>query len=221
MNEELFLINLAFLQKLYGKIDKEIIPIYWNILKSKSDEEFKAMVENIAKTFIPTSQVPFPLPAHFLNATGLSGKNRSVLAVNAVKEAINKIGPYRSINFGDKALHETINRFGGWPEMCTWDLEKWEYNEKRFIACYEACLSDGTGPEKLMGICEYENSDKMHLFTERQKEIALSSQKTVNLPWKGFQVLLQKNENKMELEDKNVSEIVDDLVNKFSIKSFS
>jgi len=50
------------------------------------------MVENITMTFKPTSQVPFPLPLHFVEAIGLAGDNRAQAIVNAVKDAVEKSG---------------------------------------------------------------------------------------------------------------------------------
>jgi hypothetical protein len=185
MNKNLFLEGMAFLQKLYGKkLEDEIINVYWNMFKNYSDEQFKTMQTNIVKSFVPTSQVPFPVPAQFLSAAGVSGGNRSRLAVQAVIDASNNPGPYRSVSFGDPALHETIVRFGGWPAVASWDSDKWQFVEKSFVATYEANLVFNNGPSRLVGICEFENGKKSlsenHLaIAEKQNEVRI-------VIWVGF-----------------------------------
>jgi hypothetical protein len=149
MNEKTFRESMAFLQKLYGKkLETDVYKAYWNLFKGWGDDKFKGIQNEIVKTFVPTNQVPFPVPAHFLSASGESGEHRSRLAVQAVINASNNPGPYRSVSFGDRALHATIERFGGWVEVANWDQEKWQFNERNFIACYEAALTDGGGDRK-------------------------------------------------------------------------
>jgi hypothetical protein len=183
MNENTFKSGMAMMSKLFGKtLEDEIIPAYWNILKQLSDNDFLKIQGNLIKTFIPTSQVPFPLPAHFLNAGGLSGQNRSKAAIAAILAASN---PYRSVSFGDLALHATIERLGGWPTVASWTLDDWQFKEKSFLSAYESAIASGEdGPLKLMGIYEFENADKKFegkqlAFAEKMKEPAL-------IEWVGF-----------------------------------
>ena len=89
-----------------------------------------------------------------------------------LQKAAKEFGPYKTVCFGDLALHSAVERFGGWPEVCSWDLERWRFAEKSFVAAYEAAISAGDrGPLKLMGHYEYENTGKM--FDGKALEIAL------------------------------------------------
>jgi hypothetical protein len=185
MTESAFKAGISFLIKMFGaKIDDEVYVAYWNILKTFDDVVFREMQQTLIKNFIPTSQVPFPVPAQFLSAAGVSGGNRSRLAVQAVIDASNNPGPYRSVSFGDPALHETIVRFGGWPAVASWDSDKWQFVEKSFVATYEANLVFNNGPSRLVGICEFENGKKSlsenHLaIAEKQNEVRI-------VIWVGF-----------------------------------
>jgi hypothetical protein len=198
MNENTFKAGMAMMSKLFGKVlEDEIIPAYWNILKQLSDDDFIKIQGNLIKTFIPTSQVPFPLPAHFLSAGGLSGPNRSKNAISAILSAAN---PYRSVSFGDLALHAVIERFGGWPLVASWTLEDWQFKEKSFLGAYEAAIAAGEkGPVKLMGIFEFENHDKV--FEGKQLEFTKRQAETSLVSWVGFDPyvgMLLENKNKTE-----------------------
>jgi hypothetical protein len=173
MKDESFKTGIAYLQKIYGKkIDDDVYKNYWGILKDYSDEEFKKMLENIAKTFIPTSQVPFPLIPHFLGAIGAAGASKSQLAVMAVKTALIKYSAYDTVSFGDSAIHETIRQLGGWIEFCNLPSDWWQFNEKRFIQIYEAAQIYNSGINKLCGIFELENAGKnISKWTGTQRKI--------------------------------------------------
>jgi hypothetical protein len=196
MTENFFKIGMAFMQKIFGaKIGDDILTAYWNLLKDMSNDEFKNIQQNLISTFIPSSQVPFPLPAHFLQAAGKSGESRAKLAVMAVISASYKIDSYYSVSFGDPALHETIDRFGGWPTLCRWSLDDWRFQEKNFIACYEAALISNSGKSKCIGIFESENSNK--ILSDEFKERLKKFHETRFCYWIGFnhKTITNKNDN--------------------------
>jgi hypothetical protein len=214
MNELTFKGSMAFLMKMFGaKIDDEVYAAYWNIFKTFSDEEFIAIQENLIKTFIPTAQVPFPLVIHFLQAAGKAGQNRSRLSVQAVIEAGYSIGSYRSVSFGDPALHQTIERFGGWPVIARWNNDDWKFNEKNFIACYEANLSFGGGSDKCIGIYEQENALKS-LIEEKHIKFAEEMAKTIFISWAGFekQKSLENKSDKREQIKKNEPQKIGEII---------
>lgn len=204
MTEQTLKTGLGLLVKMYGtKLDSEMIAAYWNCLKHLSDNDFLRAQENILKTFVPTSQVPFPAIPHFLAAIGLSGQNRSKLAVEAVIKAAGRIGLYNSVSFGDPALHETIERFGGWPAVASWGEDEWKFQEKNFIQSYEATLSSGTAKKtKCIGITEQTNNDK--ILTGRQLEIAEKLNSVKLVQWTGFDEKTLKIENKTENKPKEI-----------------
>jgi hypothetical protein len=185
MTDSFFKLGMAFMQKIFGaKIADDILTVYWNLMKDFSDEEFNGIQQRLISDFIPTSQVPFPLPAHFLAAAGKSGESRAKLAVNAVIKASYEIDSYYTVSFGDPALHETIDRFGGWPVVCRWTLEDWRYQEKSFIACYEAALISNNGAGKCPGLFEIENADKT--LDAIQKQITDKFNAVRYYRWTGF-----------------------------------
>jgi hypothetical protein len=192
MKESTFKTSFAFLMKLFGmKIDDQIYRTYWELLKSFSDDEYKTIHEKIISSFVPTNQVPFPLPYHFLSASGRDGESRSKLAILAVIKASSMQSIYNSISFGDAALHETIERFGGWPAVACWSDEDWQFKEKNFIATYEAAQICNQGISKCRGIVEFENDTKK-IEPERMK-IINKNNKTVYFRWSGFDSKLIEN----------------------------
>jgi hypothetical protein len=215
MNENTFKSGMAMMSKLFGKsLEDEIIPAYWNILKKISDEEFLKIQGNLIQTFIPTSQCPFPLPAHFLNAGGLSGQNRTKSAVNAILNAANNPGPYKTVSFGDLALHAVIERFGGWPIVASWTLDDWQFKEKQFLSAYEAALSSGEqGPLKLMGHYEFENADKV--FDGKYLVFAEKMKQPLMIGWVGFDrkigQLLEDKTKKDKLQIESSKNEIDNL----------
>jgi len=215
MNEETFKTGILFLSETYGKkLKDEIIEAYWGILKEYSDEDFKKMLENIVKSFIPTSQVPFPLIPHFLGAVGAAGASRSQLAVMAVKTALRKYSAYDTISLGDPALHETIRQLGGWVEFCNLPGDWWQYNEKRFIQIYEAAQINNTGIDKLCGIYELENAGKDTTnWTEEQKKTIEDQKRPKELKWQGFKQLDYKKTDKKRLGGpEQISVILNDIL---------
>lgn len=161
MQQERFVKMIAVLEAYYGyKLQKNIglMQMYWSALKRLSDKDIEIAFKNIRDTFRPTSQVPFPLIPHFLEAIGDTGQHRAQKALSALKEAIANYGAYQTVDFGDKVLHAVIDRFGGWVEICQWQKHDWDINEGRFLKAYEtANLNPDNGPEKLIGIFEHEN----------------------------------------------------------------
>lgn len=211
MNENTFKSNFVLLEKLYGKnIDVEIVKLYWNHFKSISDEKFNHICEQIRLSFVPSSTVPFPTIAHFVEISGIGGENRARQAVKALVNAIWKGSAYRSVSFGDPALHETIERFGGWPHMAkNCDAEWWQFNEKNFIACYESSYQSGACYQlKCKGICEEENTGR--LLTEKQKAFAEQQKVTHYIEWVGFDENIKLLEQK---ESEGVSLITDNVNN--------
>lgn len=188
MTEESFKIQLAYLQKIYGAIDDDVYRNYWEILKKYSDNEFSGMITNIIKTFVPTSSVKFPLIPHFLKAIGVDNETICQLAISTVKKSIRTVGNWRSVSFGDTALHETIERFGGWIKICDWGDKEWSINEGRFLKSYESERMSilESGPDHLKGICEIHNSENEHKFSEKQLEFAKKANDVILVQWAGF-----------------------------------
>ena len=202
MNRDTFLLAIMMLQNYFGKeLKREIVEIYWNCLKRFSDDIFSRGVDSLVKNFHPTSTVPFPLIADFLSAMGISGENRAHAAVAAVKRAAEIVGAYKTPNFGDPALHATINRFGGWPEIAHWaNHGKWDFQEKNFMRAYEAALECGEAASPPSGFFAIDNAQKnQSTWTKIQKRAGTQIER---VEWFGADFSHQienKNEDKKEL----------------------
>lgn len=160
MNQEVFKQSIAFLQNYYNYAvpTDVIINIYWPKLKGLDDEVFKTAVSRIIDTFVQTATVKFPTIPHFLEALGMDSNTKARTAINAVRRAIEAVGRYDSIDFGDSALHETIMSYGGWPSVCNWSDDDWRFKETAFADTYKAFLHGFCDCRHLVGIAEAENS---------------------------------------------------------------
>lgn len=215
MNKNFFLAGFMVLQKMYGAIEEEVIEFYWILLKGYSDEDGQKMFENITKTFIPTTQVKFPLPPHFIEAIEGKLKDRSILALIELKKAISSHGRYKSVSFGDGAIHEAVMQLGGWPFICSREEEWWQFNEKRFHQIYNsASLCLDRCPSRLVGLHEMENAGRSYGFTPAQINFVKEQCKTVEIKWIGYK---QISENKPIINDDSEL-IIKQLTNKLKLE---
>jgi hypothetical protein len=200
MNRETFFTAFLTLQTYFGKqLTDPIIEVYWNVLKKYSDEVFARGIESLINNFHPTSTVPFPLLSDFASAMGISGENRAHAAVSAIKRAAEIAGAWRSVDFGDPALHATINRFGGWPEIANWaNRGKWEFQEKNFMRAYEAAIECRESADYLVGHFELDNNTKSQtVWTQKQIEFASAGPYKASWIGAGFSHQLEnKSDNK-------------------------
>jgi len=162
---ELFTVTIAYLQTLFGhKLTDEVRDVYRVAIGELSDDSFKSAVATLVRNFVPTSQVPFPLPAHFLAAVGASGAQAVMQAMALLKTVIQRNGYYDSVSFSDKAMHRTIQAMGGWIAVSNWTDRDWQLNEGRFIEYYKASRGAGNdGPEYLPGFFEIDNRTRGHI----------------------------------------------------------
>lgn len=155
MDKSTFVSCIGLLQQLFGVTkDDSVLRFMWERFSEYDDELFKKVTQKIIDTFKPTSTEPFPSVSRFIDLLEGDENGVAIIAVGTVKQAASNVGPYRSISFGDRALHETINHFGGWPEVSSWHEQEWSFNEKRFIDTYKAYRKYSTGPSKLIGLSE-------------------------------------------------------------------
>lgn len=209
MTEQTFKSCMTLLQGIYGIIDKPVYLFYWNKFKSVDDKTFEAATNKIVDTFKPTSTEKFPVPARFIELTEPSEETRINLAIGAVRKAGSTQGPYKSVSFGDRALHAAIMRFGGWPAVSVWSDEDWKFREKSFIQTYRAEMTTLSGPTHLMGLSE-EDFDNKQFDIPTEKLIAYqNSIKTHEIKWTGYKLLL---ESKAEKEPLKISQEVNDII---------
>jgi hypothetical protein len=155
MDNKTFFECMTLLQSVFGKLPDDKSRAYYTILRSIPDDAFKNACGEIVKTFKPTSSASFPVPSMFFE---YCGGNRELKAEHAIKQivlCVRKYGAYRSVDFNDSAVHETINRFGGWPVICGWTKEDWNINEGRLKTSLVAAYQYGSVPcGRVIGIAE-------------------------------------------------------------------
>jgi hypothetical protein len=199
MNNKKFLESLSLIETTYNEKYKDgYINILWNRFKEFNDMDFNSMVSGILDTFKPTVKIPLPIIPHFLECARINNEGKAVQAIEKVKQSAMNVGQYRSINFGDEALHRTIENYGGWPVVAMWGERDWQWNEKKFSDTYKAFLgcSEYTGSH-LVGLCE---EDNLKNGWEVEKPTM------VKLPWSEFKQIEHK-EKKTQIE-------LNDIVNK-------
>lgn len=154
------------LQRVYGvTLDQDVLAMYGKVLKRLPPEQFAKACLHVLEQFKPTSACPFPTPAHFLEYAQGKAEDRASQAVARIVGAARRVGIYGSVSFGDKALHRTIDRFGGWEEMRDFD---WQFRETHFKKAYMAELAAGEdfGPDYLEGIHEKTRRLTAHTWTK-------------------------------------------------------
>jgi hypothetical protein len=216
MNRNEFVTAMIPLQKYFGKnLEPEVFELYWMRLGKITVEIFNKMTANLIDTYRSTSQNPFPLISDFLSAVGLSGENRAQAAVTAVKNAVEKWGAWYSVDFGDPALHAVINRFGGWPEICSWgNSGQWQYNEKKFIDAYESAVSCGESSSPVEGNFEIGNRDKDQTIWNQTMKISYNRAiEPKKIPWIGSDFSIQieykkQNQKLITKEPQNIKDIL-------------
>lgn len=201
MTEEIFKSAIGYLQVLFGVITAEKFSAYWQAIKHIEDESFKRSVSEIIKSFHPTSTEPFPSPSRFESACGNDEETRVQLAVAAVKSAASRVGVYRSVSFGDRALHAVIERFGGWPSVAKWGDDEWKFQESKFIAGYRSEIHAGiNGPSHLSGLQEEDYNLKVGLIPEEKRAIFLNGIKPRQFKWFAYKELIEdKSEGKKRI----------------------
>jgi hypothetical protein len=183
------------------KYKKEVKQFMWKRFKGLSDEEFSKCCERVFDTFVPTNKVPLPLIPHFLGVVDYTDNDKAITAIEKVKYTSMKIGQYESINFGDIALHRTIEYFGGWPVVTMWGETDWQYNEKKFQETYKTFLKTSHGDKLYILVGLHEESNRINGY-----EIA--PPKRISLPWSNFEIEY-KETKKLDMNFKDIVKGVD------------
>lgn len=116
-----------------------------------------------------------PTPRELRDLSGeLSGRNRAVLAWDAVKSAIEKHGGYRSVDFDDKIINACIGSMGGWPhvseqETIVLDRDMWPRFQRLYEAFYARGSLSAAQAAPLLGL--FDISNRANGFNETQLRI--------------------------------------------------
>ncbi|MCO4819824.1 MAG: hypothetical protein KC517_09380 [Bacteroidetes bacterium] len=156
MNEKTWTLCFGMLKAFYGKIPEDTEKLYTSVLADIPNDDFKRGIENLIKSYEYQS---FPKPATILKYCGRDNATLASKAILALKKAIHQVGPYRSVNFNDEAIHAAIESCGGWVSICGWSETDFKYKEKNLSEKYCSFKTAGlSGKKYLPGITEIENS---------------------------------------------------------------
>lgn len=164
--ETIFRSAFVPLQHVYGHtLTVEVLAVYKNHLSKRlTAEQLAKACIHVMDNFKPTATVRFPTPAHFVEYATGTAETKATNAVSRLMAAARNVGPNTSVTFGDKPLHRTIERFGGWEEMRDFD---WKFRETNYKKVYMAELEagDNFGPDYLEGCYEKNNRLTQHTWT--------------------------------------------------------
>lgn len=170
---------LGKLEEFFGhQLSPDVRNMYVEHLRDLSEDDFKKSVVMVMREFKPTSARPFPLVADILEMCGQDSQSKAVNVVTMVKEAAEKYGQYRSMDFGDRAIHSVIKRYGGWEKVVFWGEKDWQFHERNFIAAYKAAKAAGIGPDHVAGLVEIDS--KMNGY-DVKPPVLLTGQRTLSL----------------------------------------
>lgn len=88
-----------------------------------------------------------PMPADIVRHLEGTGGDRALRAWHQVLRAMQAVGHYASVDFGDAFTHAAIIDCGGWPALCCTRTAELDFVRRRFCESYRAWLAAGTVPE--------------------------------------------------------------------------
>ena len=165
------------------EIKKELIDVYWEILKELSLEQFK----NKAYILIKTNKY-FPVIAEFLEVP--DKQDKSILAWQKVLYAFKIVNCWNSVQFDDSVIHSAIEMLGGWRRFNEMTIEERKWAEKDFYKYYSAMQNKDAHPKYLVGYSEFEqNRDgffdmikaPIKVYSDLRGEILVQEPKEVKL----------------------------------------
>lgn len=99
-----------------------------------------------------------PKPADLVRQLQGTKTDRALLAWSTVYRAFSEVGAYASPDFGDNAIHASINDMGGWPKLCHLPIDELPFTQKRFCDLYRMHQAHGnTEHVPLVGMHALEN----------------------------------------------------------------
>ena len=101
------------------KLPKPIIELYWKGLRHLTLEQLKRAL---------WSHIENPERGHFfpkISDLAAASAREPYDAWQELVEAVEKVGPYRSVVFSDKAIGAAVLALGGWVKLGSIDLNEW------------------------------------------------------------------------------------------------
>ena len=128
--------------------------IYFQALKQYNINTLQQAIENIIKTRVFPS---FPKPGEIVQEIESVKADLALLAWTQVVTAIKRIGPWKSVRFGDPTIHAVIEFMGGWSATGDWLEDELKWKQKEFERLYMVMKNRGKAVKYLPGLCETQN----------------------------------------------------------------
>jgi hypothetical protein len=132
--------NILKLQKLFNhKLDSETIECYLEYLIPRiQPDQFSKICDEIIKTFLPTSTVPFPVISHFLNEI----KENNETKINDMIEILRcgiAVGEKNMSQMGiaDQSFIQAVLSLGGPFNLRKWSNSDWKFKKGAIKDAYE------------------------------------------------------------------------------------
>lgn len=168
MTEREFASCIALLCASVGReMSAEQLRAWYGMLGDLSVEQLKAGIVATLRTYTFAGFPPIGTIRQNSGVTSgrIDANDRLLLAWQAVRAAISKVGAHDSPDFDDRAINATIRELGGWPLLCYTPSEEMQWLEKRFVAIYRAMCSVNLPDDltqRLAGITEIGNVRNGH-----------------------------------------------------------
>lgn len=153
-DKRLFSENLTALCEVFDReISNSLTKVYWETLKPYSDAQCKRAFVAAFKTC-----KFFPKPADLIELLDGTMEDRATEAWAKVCKAVQRIGPYESVEFDDPVIHSVIQAMGGWVQIQNCDMNEWKWRGKEFEKLYVRMSKEEDHPKALPGICENQDA---------------------------------------------------------------
>ena len=128
--------------------------IYFQALKQYDISTLQQAIEHIIKTRVFPS---FPKPGEIVQEIESAKGDLALLAWTQVVTAIKRIGPWKSVRFGDPTIHAVVEFMGGWPAAGDWRDDELKWKQKEFERLYGVMKIRGEAVKYLPGLFEISN----------------------------------------------------------------
>jgi hypothetical protein len=160
-NDKKFLFVMAALAEASGQECSDFkIKIYAQALADIPVEAIEQAAWSVINT---RTFATFPKVAEIReHLSGGKSDDKAILALDKLEKAMSRHGKYRSVCFDDPVLMATVVSIGGWPKICSMEMDEWKWARKDFERLYKAFSAQPVKsleiPSHLSGIAEISNS---------------------------------------------------------------
>jgi hypothetical protein len=102
-----------------------------------------------------------PKPADIVRQLQGTHTDRSLMAWGKVHEAIQRVGAYASVDFGDDATHAAIMDMGGWTVLCRSTVDELPFLQRRFCEAHRVYAQRGAEQAPRVLIGEHESQNRL------------------------------------------------------------